>query len=199
MKNRIILGVVLTLFAVFAYFYTKGAKIEKQQEALSSWTNNNSVESSSEFTRSETPSAENVATSYFEKVNQLETYLETNPNDTTHILRLARLYQEGHQPVKASAWYEKYLVLQPNDIQSLLDLANTYGEFGNWDKALSVTDKLLVIEPENGKALYNKAAIHANLGNLDEATELWKLIVAQNVDQELVKLSSDALEKISNM
>lgn len=197
MKNRIILFVTLSAFAIFAFLYTKGNNASVSPPT--SWTNAEQDSDAAGISVTEEPSADNVSTSYFDKVEQLENYLSNNPEDTTHILRLARLYQEGHQAEKASVWYEKYLTLVPTDIQSLLDLANTYGEAGNWDGALEVTDRLLKIEPNNGKALYNKAAIHANMGQFDEAKSAWELIVTNNDDDELVRLSNQALDKLSNM
>lgn len=197
MKNRITLLSALLIFLVFAALYSWG--MEDSEESELNAQVENLWDDPTGATPSEEPNADNVAASYFEKVEQLKTYLKDNPADTTHILRLARLYQEGHQPVKASQWYEKYLELQPNDIQSLLDLANTYGEAGEWEKALRVTDRLLLIEPDNGKALYNKAAILANKGELNKAAEIWHLIVEKDLDKEIVDLSKQALKKLANM
>ena len=197
MKNRLTLIISLALFMLFLLLYMNGT-FQAQEPDLSSGLPR-IPDTAMPLNENASPSAENVAASYYEKVGQLEEYLQTNPTDTTHILRLARLLQEGHQPAEASDWYEAYLDLNPNDIQSMLDLANTYGESGEWEKALGITDRLLQVDPDNGKALYNKAAILANRGNLDEATDLWEQIVEKVLDNEIVLLSKNALDRASKM
>lgn len=200
MKNRIYLLITLLAFLLIAVAYSNGffrfGETGSQSEIVSS----DSMASS--MVRSEnsgTPSAENVASSYYQTVTELEGYLSSHPTDTTHVLRLARLYHEGHQPEKASEWYEKYLELKPHDIQTHLDLANTYGESGLWDQALSVTEKLLVLEPENGEGLYNKAAILANQGNFEQAKIIWEQIVSLDIDSGITEMAKNSIERLSNM
>tara|TARA_Y100001935_G_scaffold193913_1_gene162010 strand:- start:25234 stop:25845 length:612 start_codon:yes stop_codon:yes gene_type:complete len=203
MKKQFILGVLIIAFIAVAVLISQGFIDLGDDSTLSdagveiTWGNN--AQNPAEGLVETEPSSENVSQSYFDKVEQLESFLATHPDDTTHMIRLARLYQEGHQSVKASEWYEKYKAANPNNIQVLLDLANTYGESGNWDKALSVTNELLELDENNDKALYNKAAILANRNELDEAKQLWQQIMANSEDAHIRSLSQSALNKLKNM
>lgn len=143
------------------------------------------------------PSADNVSMSYYQKVTDLEQYLETNPTDTTHILRLARLYAGGHQTEKAIGMYERYKEVNPEQIQTYLELANLYGASSRWDKALNMIEELLKTDPTHGKALYNKAAILANMGDLESARDEWIAIVNTSSDSSIVEMSKSALDRLT--
>lgn len=200
MKNRIYVIGILILFLIVALAYSNGMLGFGQSEDQEEFSPDNPMASSMvQSDNSGSPSADNVSSSYYQTVTELEDYLSTHPSDTTHVLRLARLYHEGHQPGKASEWYEKYLELKPHDIQTHLDLANTYGESGDWEHSLAVTDRLLKLDPKNGEALYNKGAIMANQGNYEEAKEVWEQIIDLDADSGITEMAQNSLERLSQM
>jgi cytochrome c-type biogenesis protein CcmH/NrfG len=85
--------------------------------------------SPSESSSSVKPDASNVSGSFTKKMLDLETYLSKNPSDTTHIIMLARLYQDGHKPEKAVEMYQKVLALHKTNSQLWLDLILTCTTF----------------------------------------------------------------------
>lgn len=200
MKNQIYILLTLFIFLIVSFAYTQGVfdggNSENQEEFSTTQPIAPSVVQSD---NSGSPSADNVSNSYYQTVTELEGYLSTHPSDTTHVLRLARLYHEGHQSEKASQWYEKYLELKPHDVQTHLDLANTYGESGAWDHALSVTDRLLQLDPENDEALYNKGAILANQGKFEEAKVIWEGIMELDTNSDIKEKVQGSLERLSQM
>jgi len=144
------------------------------------------------------PSADNVSDSYRNQVHELEAYLDEHPADTVHIIRLARLYQNGHQPEKAAPLFKSYLGKNPTDSQTWLDLASCYGKSGNWEGAMNATQQLLKLEPDNASAMYNLGAIYANQGNNAEALKWWNKVLETGEDQHLIDITKQSVEKLKN-
>lgn len=189
---------ILVLLFLVSLAYVSGVfeRFSGTESSEVSWVNQ-TPESMSSSPVAPEPSASNVSNDYYSKVQDLEKYLEQNPSDTTHLLRLARLYSEAHQLNKAIDTYEIYRRLRPEELQTYLDLANLYGATGNWDSALEVTDILLKVSPKHDKAQYNRAAILANMGDRLQAEEQWKAILTASKDSTIISLSRAALEKLS--
>lgn len=145
------------------------------------------------------PSADNVSTSYYERVKDLESFLATNPADTTHMLRLARLLHQGHQLQEATEWYSRLLEINPQQDQVRLDLINAYGQAGQWELALLATDELLEIRENHPGALYNKAAIYANMGRNNDAAAIWEALSEQEAGTTIGTMSKNALSKLAAM
>lgn len=137
------------------------------------------------------------ASAWDSELHVLEARVKEQPHDTTHLLQLARRYQEVNRPADAIPIYRRYLDLVKRDEQSWLDLANCYGMLGDWQGALEVTQNLLDINPQNTSALYNLGAIHANLGNTGEAASSWHQVLQLQPDSTLLALTRESLKKIS--
>jgi len=144
------------------------------------------------------PDASNVSGSFTKKILDLETYLSSNPNDTTHIIMLARLYQDGHKPEKAVHMYQKVLSLHKTNPQLWLDLTNSYGMLGNWTAAAKTCEDMLVVFPENTSAMYNLGAIYANQGNKSAAIMWWnKVLQFEKNDAHVKHLAQQGLTKLA--
>lgn len=140
----------------------------------------------------ENPDANNVSLQYKEQVSDIEQYLAENPDDTTHLLRIARLLQDGHRPSEAAVYYERLLELNPGDRQSWLDLSNCFAASGSWDKAEASTYRMLDAFPGDEEARYNLGAIYANTGKQKEAREVWTGLL-NATDNEVAKIAGESL------
>jgi len=145
----------------------------------------------------EQPSADNVDQSFMAQVHELEQYLQEHPADTTHLVRIARLYQDGHKPEKAIVYYKRYLDINGRSEQIWLDLASCYGATGDWKGAEEVTQKLLDFSPDNVSALYNMGAILANTGRQEQAAERWHRVLKLDTDPEVTKLARQSLQRLT--
>ena len=146
-----------------------------------------------------TPDGKNVTPSFHVEMEALKESLEETPADTTALLRMARLKQDGHQTEEAIAYYERYLDLRPEGRQAWLDLARSYGQMARWAEALTATQALLRHFPEDPAGLYNLGAIHANMGNSVEARTAWERVVGQDRDVEMRAMAEGALKRLSSM
>ncbi len=145
------------------------------------------------------PDADNVSSQYHAQVEGLEKRLKSVPNDTTHLIRLARLYQDGHQEDKAIPHYQHYLKLHPKNHQAWLDLATCYGKQNNWQNALSVTEGLLKAYPDDAFGRYNLGAIHANMGQFQAAKKIWEQLKNLKNDPHVVAMAKQSLQQLAQM
>jgi tetratricopeptide (TPR) repeat protein len=144
-----------------------------------------------------TPGRENVAPGFAREVAALEHRLSVGAADSAALHRLARLYQDAHQPARASAYYRRYLREAPNDRQAWLDLASVSAAAGEWNAALAATDSLLARDSLDPAALFNGGAIHANQGDSAAARRWWLKAAAQRRDPELAAAAASALKQLS--
>lgn len=144
------------------------------------------------------PDASNVSVDFTKKILDLETYLHSNPTDTTHMIMLARLYQDGHKPEKAVEMYQNVLELHKSNAQIWLDLINSYGMIGNWTDAAKTCESMLIQFPDNTAAMYNLGAIYANQGNNSGAVLWWnKIVQLEKIDEHVKHLAQQGLTKIA--
>lgn len=145
------------------------------------------------------PSAENIAPSFHVETEALRQQLEANPQDTTALLRMARLKQDGHREEEAVQYYRRYLALQPERRAAWLDLIQVYGALQRWDDAREAVAQMLDRFPDDPAALYNLGAIHANTGRFEEARATWQRVARQGADPAMQAMASQALGRLDTM
>ncbi|TNE70586.1 hypothetical protein EP331_11830 [bacterium] len=145
------------------------------------------------------PNAGNVSGSFQKQVLDLETYLAEHPQDTTHLVLLAHLYQDAHQPQKASPFYKRLLAIQKKNTQHWLDYITVLGEEQKWNEAESVCLEMLgLFDDESAK--YNLGAIYANQGRFADAKKTWEeILISGKADSHVTHLVSDGLKQLAQM
>jgi tetratricopeptide (TPR) repeat protein len=189
-KPKLALLSILLVIAVFIW------RMYQPDETL---IRTNNKEWASESSTSVTPNADNVHPNFLKQAADLETYLVTNPTDTTHIAMLARLYQDGHKPDKAAIYFEQLLGLQTQNPQHWLDLVTVYGTLSQWKKAEDTCIRMLTYFPHNLSAKYNLGAIYANQNKLVEAKKIWNEVAASQSDEHVIHLARQGLEAINKL
>ena len=142
------------------------------------------------------PDGENLAPTFHAEMETLNQRLASAPNDTTALLRMARLKQDGHSTEEAVVYYQRYLELHPGTRSVWLDLAQNLGALQRWEAALAATEKMLIHFPDDPGGLYNLGAIHANQGRMKEAREVWERAAAQDEDTRIRSMAENALRRI---
>ena len=193
-KNQILLIISILILAGVTFW-----QVTKSDEVMKPTTTQAWSSKAIPGQAAEQPNANNVSESFAKQVLDLETYLSTNPSDTTHLLMLARLYQDAHQAPKAIQTYEKLVSIQKNNPQVWLDLINTYGMNQNWEGAKKTCERMLLIFPNNYMAMYNLGAIYANQAQFKQA-ELWwkKVLAAKPTDDHVLHLTQDGLKQLAS-
>ncbi len=144
-----------------------------------------------------TPDADNVAPSFHVELEALRRNLDNSPQDTTLLLRLARLTQDGHQTEEAVGYYRRYLALHPQGRQAWLDLTQCLGALERWAEALETTQAMLGRFPDDPAGLYNLGAVYANTNRFGEAREAWQRVAAQTQDPAMKTLAEGALQRLA--
>lgn len=143
------------------------------------------------------PDGENVAPSFHVEMEGLKERLDAAPQDTTTLIRMARLKQDGHQTEEAVDYYRRYLALHPEGRQAWLDLALGYGTLGRWPDALEAAQAMLDHFPDDPAGLYNLGAIYANTGRFAEARAAWERAAEQDRHPEMKARADDALQRLA--
>lgn len=146
-----------------------------------------------------TPDGDNLAPSFHVEMEALRRTLDASPEDTTALIRMARLLHDGHKTEAAITYYQRYLDLHPQGQQAWLDLARSYGELEQWDAALTATQDMLTHFPDNAAALYNLGAIYANTSRLQDARTTWQRVAAQSQDPAMKTKAEVALKRLDTM
>lgn len=194
MSKKLIL--LITLAAALALLVTTTRYLTEPEEADADVGQAEQADWSAQMP-GEQPSADNVDQSFMAQVHELEQYLQEHPADTTHLVRIARLYQDGHKPGKAIAYYKRYLDINSQSEQIWLDLASCYGATGDWKGAEEATQQLLDFSPDNVSALYNLGAILANTGRPQQAADQWHRVLKLDTDPEVTKLARQSLKRLT--
>lgn len=201
MKSKTKLLILLTFSIVVMVGFAIWKTTAKHQDDATGSVSTN-VEAMSRDMGSATdtvPDAQNVSADYHAQVEGLKKRLKSVPDDTTHLIRLAELYQNGHQPKKAIPPYEHYLKLHPHNRQAWLDLATCYSNQKDWQNALVATEGLLKAYPNDAFGRYNLGAIHANMGQFQAAREIWTKLTGLNDNPHVVAMAKQSLEKLDKM
>lgn len=185
--------VVMTALAVGRHLLTNSGSVTSVADSTGSQTE---MATSPADT---TPNAGNVSSQFQAELDALDEWLKEAPDDTTHILRLAILYQDGHQPKKAIPLYEHYLKLHPNNHQAWLDLTSCYGNASEWNKALNTCKRFLTHFPDDPFGLYNIGAIYANMGLTKAARSAWARIITLNTNAHVAAMATRSLHRLDSL
>lgn len=195
-KKYVLLGLLILIIGSFIVIQTiqdKQDVVPSVQPAMPTASSSPAMPAANDTT----PSAMNVSHNIKMEIKTLQTYVSSHPSDTTHVIRLARLYQDSHEPAKAAGLYEQYLKSNKNSgIQPWLDLTNCYGESNKWDKALETTKRTLKRFPGNPSTLYNQGAIYANMGKYNEARQSWNKVLQTKASSQVMHLAKESLKKL---
>ncbi len=142
------------------------------------------------------PDASNVSSSTHTQLQSLRMRIIEAPDDTTHLVRLARLLQDAHKPEEAARNYKHYLALHPDNYQVWLDMTQSFGQARLWDEALIALNDMLDRYPDDPSALYNLGAVYANLGRNQEARQVWQRTIDQNKEAEVTLLARTSIQKL---
>lgn len=142
------------------------------------------------------PNATNVSPSMHTQLESLRKRVVNEPEDTTHVFRLARLLQDAHKPDEAASYYRHYLALHPENYQAWLDMTQCYGQAEMWDEAEKAVKEMLVRYPEDASAMYNLGAVYANLSRMEEAQQIWHEVINLDKDPAVTMMAQGALLRI---
>ena len=143
------------------------------------------------------PSKSNVREDFWSKMDKYKADLEANPNDTLAMRNYAQMLGMSHQTEQAIELYEKILAIDPNRMDILLAEGLAFYNDQNFQMAEVVTKKIITLDDNNLEAKYNLGVIAAAQGKDEDAIKIWKKLADKYPNEEVGKLSTNALVQIS--
>jgi tetratricopeptide (TPR) repeat protein len=108
-----------------------------------------------------------------EEMQQLESYLEANPEDSRAVLRMAALHYDTRSWSDCVRYYERYMEMEAPRPDVLSDLGVCYREAGDPQQALEAFDRAQELEPDHWQSRFNEVVILAfDLNRFAEAEEV---------------------------
>lgn len=181
------------LFVVVWFSTNQGAT-----QATESYTSYNSQASPSSLGADFSPSALNVTRSTTKQLDALRMRVVESPEDTMHVVRLARMLQNAHQPDEASKYFKHYLALRPENRQAWLDLAQNLAELKRWEEAQKAMESMLTHFPDDPSGLYNLGAIYANQARIEEARQIWTQVATQSSDLSVAEMAASSIDRLKS-
>lgn len=152
---------------VAAYFYAKGAKLEKSEKNL-----NFAGQLFLDLMHQSTSAPVQVWEAQ-EAIACLQRSLELNPNNDTVKMALASGYIEGAgQTMQGVQLLLGITREKPDNVPANLMLGRLSIQSGQYDKAIGRFETVLKQEPKNTEALYFLAEAYKGKGNKEKAIEL---------------------------
>lgn len=134
-----------------------------------------------------------------QEMQQLEQFIQQNPDNVQAIQRLADLAYDSQAWPLCAANYERFMELTKEDPDVLSNLGVCYRQLGEPQKALQAFQKAYKLQPDHWQSRYNEVVILAlDLGQLDQANEaLAKLQKMQPNNPEVSRLA-DEVKKLES-
>jgi tetratricopeptide (TPR) repeat protein len=147
--------------------------------------------------QSSTPGRENVSESFKQKLADLKTTVETNPQDTAAMREYADLLSASHKMDEAVIYYKKILDKDKKRTDIYFSLSLIFYNKNNFAGAEEQNKKVLEYDPENQMALYNIGAIAATQGNTAKAKDFWAKVIELDSLSETGKLAAESLKRLN--
>ena len=193
MKHKeIVTGVAgIVIGFVFGFFVSQ---ISEQNDSVVP-QQPSTVASSASSVPEDHPSPETL-----EKLRQLQTWAESNPEDSESRIVLGNFYYDMGRFDSAIQWYEGALALRPDDINVRTDLGTSYLYSGNAVRAVELYKESLKREPHHPQSLFNIGVAYSASGNLGEAITHWRQLLDSHPDhphrQEIEERIKEAEAKL---
>lgn len=128
------------------------------------------------------------------QINELEVYVQANPDDHPQRLKLAHMLFDAGFHDRAIGHYIEYLKFHPNDVNVIVDLGVSFFNLKQFAKADSIVNSAIKLQPNHQIANYNLGIINLSIGNIQEADEWFKKAMDINPNSETGKQAKELLE-----
>ena len=128
------------------------------------------------------------------KINELQTIVDNNPDDLKTLLELAHLKNDSGLFERAIEDYQKYLAKDPTNPDARIDMGVCYYNLGQYDKAIAEMNKALEYQPAHQIGHLNLGIVNLAAGNIQASKEWLQKAVNINPTSEIGKRAKELLE-----
>ena len=126
-------------------------------------------------------------------MNELESKLAANPDDSETLLKLAHLKNDSGFYDKAIPLYQRYLEQFPSNADARIDMGVCMFNLGDYDNAIKEMKKALEYEPNHQIGHLNLGVVNLTAGNVDEAKRWFQKAIDLGPGTDIGKRAKDLL------
>lgn len=146
----------------------------------------------------EMPNNENAMESAKQKLEDLKTAYEKNPNDTLKTREYADMLTFAHQPEKAIELYNKILKTDSKRTDILLQLTFLHFNQGDMTKAEEYTNRILLIDKNHQLGMYNSGVLQQVKGDNKGAKEIWEKLIKLYPNSTISQIAEESIKGLDN-
>ncbi|MFC2103065.1 tetratricopeptide repeat protein [Bacteroidota bacterium] len=132
-----------------------------------------------------------------QRINDLETRLNSNPDDLNLLLELAHLKNDSGFYENAITLYQRYLDKKPDNSDARIDMGVCYYNIGNYETAIFEMKKALEYQPKHQIGHLNLGIVNLTAGNVDEAKSWFQKALELGPDTDVGKKAQELLNSHS--
>jgi tetratricopeptide (TPR) repeat protein len=130
-------------------------------------------------------------------IEQLETELESDPDNAGTLTDLANLYFDTDNYPRAIEYYRRVVELRPDDPNLRTDMGTALYYSGRTEEAVAEFERSLAIEPDHPQTLFNMGVILLEQRNDREgALQLWERLIEMNPGYAQADLVREQIERL---
>jgi len=147
---------------------------------------------------SSNPSGANVTSEIKTKLDELEKYVASNPNDTAKTREYADMLVSAHNADKAIELFDNILKKDNNRVDILSKLSILYYNKNDFLKADQYIERILALDPSNTEAQYNLGVVKVRIGDIQAAQKQWEDLLANHPNTKMSDMAKKSLERLSS-
>jgi tetratricopeptide (TPR) repeat protein len=195
----IYLAFIVVFGAAVVFFSSSANKSSKQGDlSASGQMPNDDIHKGMSSGKEEGPSKNNVMQDAIQKMNELKTYVEKNPNDTVKAREYAEMLT-AHKPDEAIQIFENILKKGPGRKDIMLELVAAYFQKGDINKAEEYNNKVLSADKENLAANYNIAGLAQARGDSKKARTVWDNLSKKYPNTDIGHMAGELVKQLDLM
>lgn len=145
------------------------------------------------------PAAQAGAPTVDTQIQQMEQFLQANPDNADAWLQLANMSFDHQIWDKAAQAYERYAALAQPTPDVLSDMGVSLHRVGRSEEALALFERAQQMQPDHWQSRYNEVVVLGlDLGRLDEAEQVMAELKELQPDNASVQRLDEELERRRN-
>ncbi|HEY3801402.1 MAG TPA: HEAT repeat domain-containing protein [Kofleriaceae bacterium] len=112
---------------------------------------------------------------------------------------ISEIKSDGRQDAESIEWQQKAVAKSPNDPSAYEGLGERYAEMQRFPEAITAYERTVQLDPRDSKAAFALAQLYIQTGTPMKATELYRNILRNDTDEEVLRRAGDQAIDLEEM